>query len=300
MISFLKRLGFICIALILFVQIISFGSLWALRQGSFYKPSYLTNTVEEQNFDYIIVGASTGLTTLNTLVIDSVLGTNGLNLAMDDTTISSQYLMLQHFLASGKSTKTCILAPSVMSYDYNNYDINNNDYRFLMYVNKSYVSQYYNEFRGTKAKLLGFSEWLPAIGVTYYNMEIFYPGLLSLLEPNRRNRFDYKGNYTYPKIVNSNEKINAFTNLPIHFTNLYINRIKKLCELHNIKFICYFTPMRGQRALIKSKNYNIINHSDLLQNKSYFHDDIHVNSQGRKAASLKFSDDLYKVLFNIK
>jgi hypothetical protein len=174
---FLKRLGFILLIFISASCIISFGSLWSLRQSSFYKPSFLVNDINEKAFDYIVLGASTGLTTLNTNVIDSVLHTNGLNLSMDDTALSSQYLMLQHFLAQGKTTKYCILAPSAPSFDAKNVNLSDNDYRFLPYIYNNYVSDYYGQYSSQPAQLLKWSEWIPTLGVSYFNLivEVIIP-----------------------------------------------------------------------------------------------------------------------------
>src|SRR5690606_22404653 len=133
------------------------------------------NTVTENNFDYIILGSSTGLTTLNTSTIDSALHTKGLNLSMDDTALSSQYLMLQHFLAEGKTTKFCVLAPSAASFDAINHDISDNDYRFLPYIHRDYVTAYFKQYTSKSARLISHSKWFPLLGVSYFNTELFYP-----------------------------------------------------------------------------------------------------------------------------
>lgn len=271
-------------------MIISIGSLWSLRQSSFYKPSFLVNDIKEKQFDYIILGASTGLTTLNTKTIDSVLQTNGLNLAMDDTALSSQYLMLQHFLAQGKSAKFCILAPSATSFEVDNNEISGNDYRFLPFINSDYVSDYYKAFSKQPAPLLHWSKWVPMLGVSYFNAELFYPSLLTVVTPKKRNRFDDKGNYNYP-INNSIDKPIVNTKmLPIDFKNPYANKIKALCELHNIKLICYFSPMQTKKVVTETTGFTIINHSNLLKNEMFFFDEKHVNNNGRYISSIQFAN----------
>ena len=170
---FLKRIAFILLIFISTSFVISYGSLWALRQSSFYKPSFLVNDITEKQFDYIVLGSSTGLATLNTKVMDSVLQTNGLNLSMDDTALSSQYLMLQHFLAQGKTTKFIILAPSASSFDANNLNLSDNDYRFLPYINTNYVSDYYGQYASQSAHLLRLSKWMPILGLSYFNVHTF-------------------------------------------------------------------------------------------------------------------------------
>ncbi|OUS02021.1 hypothetical protein A9Q86_05060 [Flavobacteriales bacterium 33_180_T64] len=287
---FLKKLGVLCIGFLALASILSFGSLWALRQSSFYKPSFLANEIKETRFDYIILGASNGLTTLNTKLIDSMLPIRGLNLSMDDTSISSQFLMLQHFLAEGKLTKYCVLASNPSSLDFKRNTINDNDYRFLMYNNRDYVSDYYKQFSSRRAHILYYSKWMPALGMSYYNAELFYPSLNSLIKPKRRNRFDDKGNYTYPVFHSQDEEITNFEDMPIQFSNRFVSKIKKLCEDNNIKFICYIPPMKAKKAQINSSKYKVINHSNALTNTKYFYDVIHVNSLGRKASSINFAN----------
>lgn len=289
--AFIKKIGIILFIALGLIILISSASLWVLQHASFYKPSFLTNTVKEKEFDYVILGASTGLTTLNTKVIDSALHIKGINLSMDDTALSSQYLMLQHFLAEGKSTKFCVLAPSASSFDANITRVSDNDYRFLMFVNNPYVSDYYKEMNGKEAYLLYNSKWISAIGVSYYNAEIFYPSMLCLFKPNKRNRFDDKGNYTYPVVVKKNKEITNFKEFQVGFTNTYLKKIKTLCALHNIKLICYLSPMQGKKAVSNSLRYSIINHSDLLKNTKYFYDVIHVNSIGRQVTSISFANE---------
>lgn len=288
---FLKRIGFVLLAFISLSMLISYASLWSLRQSSFYKPSFLVNSVADKDFDYIVLGASTGLTTLNTAVIDSVLQTNGINLSMDDTSLSSQYLMLQHFLAEGKTTKYCILAPSAASFDANPQDISDNDYRFLPFIHRDYVSDYFKSYTGSAASIISNSSWFPVQGVSYYNAEVFYPSLLAVFAPKKRNRFDARGNYTYPSQHNIDKPINEFKTMSISFKNNYVRKIKALCDQNNITLICYFSPIAGKKVEVALADFNIINHSDVLKNSLYFYDAIHVNSKGRQQASEQFTND---------
>ncbi|WP_053977517.1 hypothetical protein [Mangrovimonas xylaniphaga] len=291
MTAFLKRIGIIVLGIFGVSMLVSMGSLWALREGDFYKPSFLVNGVSTSDFDYIVLGASTGLTTLNTKVIDSVLHIEGINLSMDDTSISSQYLMLEHFLASGKHADICVLASSASSYDAISIHISDNDYRFLPYVSRGYISDYYASFSGTAAGVSGLSKWLPMAGVGYYNAELFYPSLISLVAPQHRNRFDSKGNYTYPVGSGASKRILSRHPKTIYFKNTYLAKIKALCDSHDIQLVCYVSPLEQQEAILEQTSYDVINHSTLLKDSRYFYDAIHVNTLGRHVASLQFSED---------
>ena len=65
---FLRKLGVLVLSIVCLATLISFVGLWSLRQSNFYKPSFLANSVEQDQFDYFILGASNGLTTLNKLI----------------------------------------------------------------------------------------------------------------------------------------------------------------------------------------------------------------------------------------
>lgn len=289
--KFLKHIGIVGIVTLVTVSLISYGSLQLLKRSSFYKPSFLVNAVDDQSFDYIVLGSSTGLTTLNTKVIDSILGTSGINLSMDDTGLASQYIMLQHFLKQGKTTQYCILSPSASSFDVNYTDVSDNDYRFLPFVDQAYVQDYYKKYDSRRANILSTSRWLPVAGVSYYNAEILFPAAYSAFKRNKRNRFDDRGNYTYPDLEADAHPIASKSRLKIHYRNSDLEAIRELCESNGITLVYYFSPMREKEIVSQPKNIMVINHSSLLENTMYFYDAIHVNNLGRQKTSTQFAFD---------
>lgn len=54
--------------------------------------------------------------------------------------------------------------------------------------------------------------------------------------------------------------------------------------------ICYFSPIQETKVITETKEFSIINHSDLLKRSSYFYDDIHVNYKGRQVSSERFAN----------
>lgn len=298
MLKFVRNISLIILVAFIVSNAISYFSLWSLRQSQFYKPAFLVNANKSKSYDYVILGASTGLTTLDTQVIDDNLQTTGINLSVDDTGISSNYLMLQHFLAEGNKTKVCVLAPSVKGYSLSGNRHIQNDYRFLMFINRDYVYDYYHHFSGFQANILKFSKWFPALGVSYYNAELLYPSLISSIKPEKHNRFDDNGNYTYPVFKGEDHVIENFNPLTIQFSNSYLKKIKNLCEKNDIQLICYITPVKGKLIDVDRNDYNIINHSALLKNSKYFYDNIHVNAIGRLKVSRAFANELKECLGN--
>lgn len=297
--TFVKRISILVVSFLVVVNGVAILSLCILNNTTFYKPSFLVNSVKEKQFDYIILGASTGLTTLNTKEIDKITGAKGVNLSVDDTSMASHYLMLQHFLAEGKQTKRCVVAPGLSSLDANSVNISDNDYRFLMFVNRDYVYDYYSKIgHSAKEIVLKNSLWMPFLGMSYYNTELFFPSLVCLVNPKKRNRFDDKGNYSYPEL-NTNFKSKQLKTKDIIFKNPYLNKIKKLCKANNIELILYFSPLRVQKITFQAQEFSIIDHSSFFNENIYFYDNIHVNSIGRKKVSKAFADILKKKLIKV-
>lgn len=284
--KFLKKIGLYGLAAFFLVNALAIAVLYGLRKSSFYKPSYLASHYAPKNLDYVVIGSSIGLTTLNTKRIDSLTGLKGLNLSIDDTSISSNYLMLQHFFAQGKTTKNCVLAISYWDADNAKPTLNNNDYRFLPFVNERYVHDYYAEMELGYFKPLTFSQYIPAIGVAYYNTELILPSLLGMVQPQRKNRFDAHGDYTYPGEGISQKM--PFKTVTMTWKNPFIQRIADLCAQHKTRLILYQAPQYNTQVVMQHLNYRILNHSQYLTEAQYFHDAIHVNYRGRQVATDNF------------
>jgi hypothetical protein len=287
--KFLRNTFFFIVAIFLILTTIAAISLYSLRKSNFYKPSFISN-VEQNTFDYIILGSSTGLTTLNTSQIDSITGFTGINLSIDDTSMSSHYLMLEHFIAENKEVKTCVLSINYGDINNANPDLSGNDYRFLPYVSREYVSSYYNSLSKNKDNPLALATNAPFVGVGYYNAEILFPSLISLLKPNKRNRFDERGNYVYPnsKEIKDKKRITS----TIRAANPYFKKIQDVCKENSIKLIVYHPPMYNNTVIFNDCTMPFINHSNILKEKPFFYDYTHVNGLGRKKASTIFSESL--------
>lgn len=274
------------------LNLISFMCLYFLGNSVFYKQQFIKNGVKERQFDYVILGSSTGLTTLDTKQIDSTTAKNGLNISIDDSGLSSHYLMLQHFYSSGKKTKTLIL--SVMPDDLENANptLNGNDYRFLPHIWNSEVQQYFNEIEGENKKIYQLSNYFPLVGVSYFNTELFYPAILSIQNPKKRNLFDDKGNYSYPR-TNSSDKLKNTKNFTkiVTYKNPYLNKIIDFCANNKITLILYQSPIY-QSNVVFPKTIEVINHSNIFSKPDMFFDKVHVNSYGRSLCSASFSQFL--------
>lgn len=284
----LKTAGYL-ILIISIANLFSFSSLYFLRKSNFYKPLFVNNYTQK-HFDYVVLGSSTGLTTLNAFVIDSMTGMSGLNASMDDTSMGSQYVMLQQILKSGKKIDNCVLTISYVDAGNTTPTLSGNDYRFLPLVKENHIQEYYRGFDTIQARILSLSEWLPVIGVAYYNTEIFYPSLVTLINPKRRNRFDTKGNYVYPD--QKKVKQRAAEGEKITFRNPFFYKIEELCRKNNIELIVYHPPVYKIKVIGEVSGHQFINHSNLFSDSIYFYDNIHVNRRGRNLATQAFANEL--------
>lgn len=289
--KFLTKIALYTFFILLIGNGIAYLSLYVLGKSQLYKNQFVKNGVQEKHFDYVVLGSSTGLTTLDTKLIDKTLNTSGLNISMDDTSLSSHYLMLQYFLSLGKSTDQLILCvtPGDLQNPVN--ELNNNDYRFLTEVQDTLVYNYYDRLEKNGLKVLTYSRYLPLLGISYYNNELFYPSIYAFLKPTKRNRFDDKGNYTYPQIANNIEKRDVVTS-KTSFINPSFLKIRKLCKEKGIDLIVYQSPIHGTNVIFPStKEFRIINHSNILP-EALFYDPIHVNSEGRIFCTLAFCEEI--------
>ncbi len=272
----------ITLAGIILASLMAEGSYWALRNGNFYKPTFVENSIQEKELDYIILGASTALTGIDSKLLDSLTGMKGYNLAIDDTGLPNNYLMLRHYLAQGKTVKQVILVPTVASLKEKKASLGDNDYRFLMYNKYDYVNYYYKELEqeGDKFPVLSTSKYVPFLGITYFNVELFFPSLVSLVKSSKRNRFDEFGNYTYPDKKFRPEKSKLKTE-KVNFKHKYFSKIVQLCKDENIQLSIYFPPIYRTKLIIPENSYKIIDFTEKLKNTTDFYDALHINQQGK-------------------
>ena len=291
---FLLKFAKYSLVLFILLNLISFVVLETLSNSEFYKPQFVKNYDAKKEFDYVVLGSSLGLTTLDTKQIDTYFNSFGLNISMDDSFLNSHYLMLQHFYNQKKQAKYCVLAMNHWDLATKKPELSTNDYRFLPFVSEDFVYDYYSKLESGYFKPLAFSKYSPMIGVAYYNSEIFYRSLVAKMKPNKRNRFDEKGNYSYP--VNAGLKEIPFKTTTLKWNNPYVDKIKELCDAHNTKLIIYQAPIYKTKVVNSNTAFTFVNHSDLLNNKNDFYNAIHVNKFGRKKVSAEFAVVLQNLL----
>ena len=284
--KFLKTITIYGFSIFIVLNLISFLCLYSLEKSSFYKQQFVKNGVKETVFDYVILGSSTGLTTLDSKQIDSISGLNGLNISMDDSSLSAHYLILQQFYNFGHQTKEIVLCVIPKDLSNPNPRINGNDYRFLPHANDANVKEYFSEMEGDNKWIYQVTSFLPIVGVSYFNSELFFPGILAAFKPQKRNLFDDRGNFSYPVSRSTSkglEQINKKTQ-KVDVVNPYFIKIVDFCKQNNIQLTVYQSPIYNTQ-LVYDSNFQVINHASLLTDVSLFYDKIHVNRNGRTICS---------------
>lgn len=167
------------------------------------------------------------------------------------------------------------------------------DYRFLMYNKRDYIHTYYSTLETeNQLPVLSSTTYLPFLGMSYYNIELFFPSIVSLFKPKKHNRFNEVGDYSYPdKEYHSDKKMKR---KKINFHNKYFQQIVKLCQENKIKLLVYFPPIYKTEIYWENTNYSMVNLTNAFENIQYFYDEIHVNSKGKKRATRLIAKKFHK------
>jgi hypothetical protein len=297
--KFIFKFGIYFIIISIVVNGIAWMSFAALRRSSMFKPSFLVNNFRKDvKFDYIILGGSTGLCTLNTNLIDSICKTNGLNLSEDNTGASSYLLMLQFFLSEGYKTKKVILTCDPGRVNDTKPTFYKNDYRIIPFIHKDVVFHFFKEREISGLPFRTFSKYFPALALAYYNQELFFSSILAMKNRKARHRFDESGNFRYPTDFHIDGKQLEDKIDTLRFTNSDIRSLDSICTANDIQLIYYLNPVYRTVCLKMDSSKLIINNRDLLKEDIYFYDRVHTNGKGTEIASTVFGETLKKYYLN--
>ena len=269
--------------------------LGIIKKSNIIKTTYVFNNLTNVTLDYVVIGSSRGLTTLNTNKIDSVTSIKGYNASLDGAGIATNWLMLNHLIHCNVKFKYCIFVLDEMGIEDNIYQFSKKTYRFIPFFNYDHIQNEISKFEDCREKFnFRASRFYPGFSVFENNKIILPIAIKSLINPKQRNKFDEKGNYIYPLIKKPDIIYVNDTIKYIKFGKVY-NEFQNLCEKNNIKFITYIAPLQGKH-LILPPTFNLINHSSLFNNYKYFYDHLHVNSSGREKATDSFILNFGKIL----
>jgi hypothetical protein len=290
------RTKWITLILVILVVLSPWGINALLKRSNLFKSTFVFNELKNKTLDYVIIGSSRGLTTLNSNLIDSLTGLSGFNASTDGGGIATNVLMLQHLIHNKVKFKYCIFTLDEIGIADNTYQFSKNTYRFVPFCQESYVQETMNKFEDCKEKFkFRASRFYPGFTVFENNKTLLTGAVKALINPKSRNRYDEKGNYTYPLGMPIDKNINFDTTEFSLYGKVYYDLLK-ICVDNNIKLVTYIAPIEGQFLKVPDIK-NLINHSDLLNNSKFFADELHVNPIGRQIATTAFANIFVK---NIK
>lgn len=260
------------------LQGISFILLFTFRDSSFYKTSQAFRN-SNTHYDFAILGSSRGLTSIDTKYLGQQTSQNGFNFSLDDSHIGTHELMLQHLLWNKIDLDTLFLVYENASGTVRK--MSSNDYRFLPFIHTSHVSLYMDAMNDTE--LLKASKYFPFVGLGYYNIELLFPALVSILKPNYSYHYNDFGDYSYP---NSRGKLGDIKDktATLNFNNVQLRRIAKRCKQEGIELVILISPSYKTKFKYEGdfKKYNIIDLSKSVTGAKYFYDQLHLNSRGKE------------------
>jgi hypothetical protein len=300
--TFLKHFILRTLLFILFFQVFSLGVIYILSKGNFYKPQFMQNHFVQTKLDYLILGSSTGLTTLNSYQIDSALHLKGYNSSIDDTDMSVHLMMLKEFCRVNPPPDFVVLCLNHFDLKEEKKEISSNAYRFLTIRNSPVINEYFNEKDVSFLGIFRNHYLFPFLSIAYFNKEMIFPALYSIIKPSYKNRFDENGNYSYPN-MSGNQKLNASQSTS-HYQigNKKYKELVQFCKSKGIRVVVYQSPIFNHAILdddVPDADL-FVNHSQFLKDKSQFFDEIHVNDDGRFLCSKDFIQQLSSYLTDTK
>lgn len=293
--SFLYRIILVLAVAFVLLECISFLLINRICHSNFYKPSVAFNNQNKQ-YEYIILGSSRGLTTLDTKQVDEALGTKGYNFSIDDTGIQTHELTLEHLISCGIKFKYLVLAYDNTGLETTDLIIGANDHRFLPFIHRSYIHKYFRDRSKIGGQFYTLNRIFPFLGLGYFNIELLWPSIFASINPKYRYRSDNYGNYSYPNINSTAHSSNVKRLAKLNTNNQALNQILDICSENKITPILFYAP--HQDISIVSDNMSgipldiaIFNYSDSLSDSNGFYDHHHVNAEGRKAVTNIFIKD---------
>jgi len=258
-----------------------------LKRSHIFKSTYIHNQIKNKTLDYVIIGSSRGLTTLNTNLIDYLTGLNGFNASTDGAGLGTNILMFHHLIQNNINFRNIILVLDPIGIDDERAQFSKNTYRFFPFCSEKYFNEEIKKFENTKERsnFLA-SYYYPGFTLFENNTVLFPSSLKALINPRSRNRFDEKGNYSYPMIKKASKLI-TFDTITFNKYGKLFEDFQKTCETNNINLYTYIAPIEGHYLKVPATK-NLINHSNLFNNSKFFADELHVNPIGREFATKVF------------
>lgn len=289
---------------------ILFGLFWLLDQAftEVYKRGDYTKTqwlykMKNQHFDFAIHGSSRGYTTIDVGDIEKELKLNGVNLAVDGSSITDQYLMLKLFLDHHNTINQLYLQVDPVATATEEIFASSIP-KFFPYIKEPSVFEHYKDF-GYKWYIY---RYLPFYRYAEYNTIWGVHQVLNDYFNLLPKEYDKYGGRFYPvsHYKKSDEKRRFEFDLTSNYK--YLNKIIGLCQANNIKLTLFTAPysvvdvndkyknnVAAFRNMVNSKGVEYVNYAAIYNHKlNLFYDNSHLNKKGAKSFTVEIKESLIK------
>ena len=287
--NFLKKITsiFICVFILAFITDKFFDYFYMN-----FSNRKVFNSIKK-DYDMLVLGDSRVKHNIIPSLLDSSLGISSINLGIAGSNPLEALTMLKLYLHHFRKPK--IIAVEV----YNKIHFISSDVlsrqQFLQYYNSDIISSYFNYsedvkfyqiplYRYTKYRDLGWREFYKTLLKNYNS---------SISNNKGYSPLDYKEFKENIIELNNNEKLDL--------NNLHIDSLISLCNDEGIKLIFFTSPIysnKNSELLNQLEAYlpNYLNQIDILKEKKYFKDNIHVNHEGAKVQTNHLSKYIKTIL----
>lgn len=280
--------------------LLDYGFSYVYKRGDYTKIQWLYN-MQNQQFDYAVHGSSRAYTTIDIKEIESQTGLKGMNIAVDGSTITDQYLMLKIFLENNNDIDHLYLQVDPWAADIEEIS----DFaipKFFPYLKNEVV---FNHFKQFGPKWYAY-RYIPFLRYAEYNTIWGIHQLLNESFNIMPQDFDSYGSYFYTE-----EKYRGETELQEMSFDLdgnykFLKQIIDLCDKHDVDITLFTSPvaniqldksyyenMKAFETAMTAEGVVYVNYGDLFKNNThYFTDEIHLNKYGVS----EFTNSLLKVI----
>ncbi|NJN28650.1 MAG: hypothetical protein HC819_23075 [Cyclobacteriaceae bacterium] len=270
---------------------------YSFKKGTFFKTQWIYNLKNKQ-LDYAVLGASRSLTAIDIGETNEVLGLVGLNLSLDGSLPTSQYLILKLFLEHGNKIDQLIF--NVNTWQIGIDSISHFSYpRFMPYAHDDAVYDYFKTYDDNWI----YYRYVPFYRYAKFNFDwglgMYANSVFGMFKPN----FDSLGSFYYPFYdYRGTREIDDYAfDLTGDFKNLF--KIHDLCKQYGIKLTVIFLPVVNLRydegykdnmqqfeAMLAAKQIGFIDYGNAYNGQfALFTDETHFNKKGVK----QFTNDYF-------
>lgn len=295
--KFIRKIGVICVVMLVVLFLLEKIFTDAYIKDSFYKPQWVYQQVDGV-YDFAVLGNSRPYTGIDVGYMEDISNQKGINLSIANAQFSTMLVMLKIFLERGNSVKTLYLnIDSKQITDDEKLSISAN--KFFPLYEAPVVRDHFGKY-GFKYKMYAY---VPFVRYAEYNFNWGPHQYINTKRSIFKNKFDAWGTKHYSSSNYIGSKVAVAYPLDKIISQEF-DELLSLCEEHNIKIIAFTMPYAsvldnnehatGEVKLsdyCKSKGINYQSFATKWNGAfEYFKDPLHLNEEGTKT----FTDLLYK------